>query len=319
MEEVKTEIRYQLFSLNFTPLKDVRQNSKEITFNVITYLTNKLHQEHQGYLIDRHEARQGSRREMFLNRAIIMPKEKRIRCSMALLRAGKVPLIKPNEEFRLVPISDAIKGSIAEETHFFIDYSKNVVVICCEYNHHGPRITDIEYYFRNVAHKELRLSKATEINAYLNAPIAETLSKLKNVLNIDIKIIPEDLGKLTTDVSNKYFTGMRTLGAVLNPKFLRIEAYFQSPGASLQSMALNTSANTMIKDILGRIKGNQLNIDAFKAFTFKYEDVDGKEEVFNLLSGKKEIILEVDLKTITKSRQWYELIEPELNQFMETI
>ncbi len=319
MEENKTEVRYQLFTLKFTPLKGIQLISKDITFNIITYISNKLLNENQGHLIDKHELRQGNRRELFINRVVIMHAEKRIRCSMALLRAGKIPLIKPEEEYKLIPISDAIKGSIAEETHFFIDYSKGSVVICCEYNHHGPRITDIEYYFRNVAHKVLRQSKATEINAFLNAPILETLKKLKNVLNIDIKIVPEDLSRLSTDVSNKYFTGMRTLGNVLKPKFLRIEAYFQSPGGSIQSKELNTSANNMIKDLLNRIKGNSLDIDAFKSFMFKFEDEDGKEDVFNLLSGKREIILLVDLKTITKARHWYDLVKPELDQFVETL
>ncbi len=319
MDENKTEIRYQLFSLKFTPLKGVALSSKDITFNIITYISNKLFNEKQGYLIDKHESREGNRREIFMNRAVIMHKEKRIRCSIALLRAGKIPLIKPKEEYKLVPISDAITGSIAEETHFFIDYSKNPVIICCEYNHHGPRISDIEYYLRNVSNKILRQSKATEVNAFIDAPIEETLNKLKNVLNIDIKIVPQDLSKLTPDVSNKYFTGMRTLGAVLNPKFLRIEAYFQSPGGSIQSKVLNSSANNMVRDLLNRIKGNKLDIDAFKAFMFKYEDIDGNEELFNLLSGKKEIILEIDLKTIKSSRDWYYLIKPDLDKFTEEV
>jgi len=319
MDDNKTEITYQLFTLKFTPLKDVNLTSKDITFNIVSLLSNKLINEKQAYVLDRHESRQGNRRELYLNRAVIMHKEKRMRCSLALLRAGRVPFIKPNEEYKLVPISEAIKGSIAEETHFFIDYSTPTIIICCEYNHHGPRITDIEYYFRNVSNKLLRQSKATEINAYLNAPIEETLNKLKNVLKIDIKIVPQDLSKLSIDVSNKYFTGMRTLGAVLEPKFIRLEAYFQSPGGSVKSDSLNTSANNMIKDILNRIKGNQLNIDAFNAFMFKYEDKEGNEELFNLLSGKKEIVLEVDLKTITKARDWYELIKPEFDKFMTTI
>lgn len=319
MEENKTEITYQLFTLKFTPLKDVNLTSKDIVFNIVSLLSNKLINEKQAYVLDRHESRQGNRRELYLNRAVIMHKEKRMRCSLALLRAGRVPFIKPNEEYKLVPISEAIKGSIAEETHFFIDYSTPTIIVCCEYNHHGPRITDIEYYFRNVSNKLLRQSKATEINAYLNAPIEETLNKLKNVLKIDIKIVPQDLSKLTMDVSNKYFTGMRTLGAVLDPKFIRLEAYFQSPGGSVKSDTLNVSANNMVKDILNRIKGNQLNIDAFNSFMFKYEDKEGNEELFNLLSGKKEIVLEVDLKTITKARDWYEIIKPELDKFMTTI
>ncbi|SHF27678.1 hypothetical protein SAMN05444377_1065 [Flavobacterium fontis] len=319
MIENTTEIKYQFFSLKFTPLKGVRLNSKDITFNIITYISNKLMKENQGHLIDRHESRQGSQREIFMNRAVIMHMEKRIRCSLALLRNGKVPLIKPKEEYKLIPISDTIKGSIAEETHFFIDYSKNSVIICCEYNHHGPRISDIEYYFRNVAHKVLKESKATEVSAYLDAPIDETLAKLKNVLNIDIKIAPQDLNKLTQDVHNKYFSGMRNLSNILNPKFLRIEAYFQSPGGSLQSKALNTSANNMIKDLLTRIKGNKLDIDAFKSFMFKYEDIDGNDELFNLLSGKREIVLDVDVKQIKAAREWYNLIKPEFDNFIENL
>ncbi|MCT3728145.1 hypothetical protein [Elizabethkingia anophelis] len=321
MEENLSEIRYQMFSLKFTPLNGVNNmTSKDIVFNIVTYISNKLLNEHQGHLIDKHEARQkNSRREIFMNRAVILPKEKRIRCSMALLRTGKIPLIKPKEQFKLIPITDSVKGSIAEETHFFIDYSKNTVIICCEYNHHGPRISDIEYYFRNIAHKVLRVSKATEVSAFLDAPIEETLEKLKNVLNLDIKIAPQDLNKLTLDVQNKYFSGMRNLSTVLNPKFLRIEAYFQSPGGAIQSKALNTNANNMIRDLLNRIKGNRVDIDAFRAFMFKYEDKDGNEEVFNLLNGKKEIVLDVDVQKIKSSKDWYNLIKDELDNFIDTL
>ncbi len=319
MEEIKHEITYQFFKLQFTPLKDVNLNSKDIILNVITYLSRKLVDEKQGHLIDRHESRKGNRRELFMNSAVIIPKVKRIRCSMALLRNGRVPLIKPHEEYTLIPISEKIEGDIAEVTHFFIDYSKTGVIICCEYNHHGPRISDIEFYFRQIAHQVLRQCKATEITAYLNAPIDETLSKLKNVLNIDIKVVPEDLNKLETEISNKYFTGMRTLGVTLKPKFLRLEAYFQSPGGSLKSQGLNTNANNMVKDLLNRIRGNRLNIDAFKAFEFKFEDNEGKEEFFNLLSGKKEFVIEINPNVTKTTKQFYELIEAEMNTFVESL
>lgn len=319
MEETITEVRYQLFELKLTPFKELSLSSRDIMFNIITYISNKLFEEKKGHLIDKHEARQNSRRELFMNRAVIMHAEKRIRCSLALLRTDRVPMIKPHEEFRLIPITDTVNGSIAEQTHFFIDYSKERVIVCCEYNHHGPRISDVEYYFRNIAYKVLRQSKATEITAFLDAPIDETLDKLKNVLNIDIKIVPGDLSKLTPDVSNKYFTGMRTLSAVLDPKFLRIEAYFQSPGGSIQSKSLNTNANNMIKDLLNKIRGNRVDIDAFKAFMFKYEDKDGNEELFNLLSGKKEIILNVDLKKIKAAKDWYILVKPELDGFISAL
>lgn len=315
-----TEIRYHFFSLKFTPLKSVETefDSNDIMRNVITYISNKLHNDRQGHLIDRHEARQYSRRELFMNRAVFLPKEKRIRCSMALLRSGREPYLKPKEQFKLIPLSEETIGSIAEETHFFIDYSRNYTVICCEYNHHGPRMSDIEYYFRNVAQKILKQSKATDVTTYMDAPIDETLAKLKNVLNLDIKIQPKNLDQLDTDIKNRYFTGMNTLGQILKPKFLRLEAYYQTPGKGITSSELNISANKMVKEMLTRFSGRSFNIDAFDAFQVRYHDHDGNEEVFNLLSGKKEIVLNVDLKAITRSKDWYALINDDFNTFMQS-
>ncbi|MBZ4036346.1 hypothetical protein K6T82_16355 [Flavobacterium sp. 17A] len=314
-----TEVHYHFFSLKFTPLKSVENlyNSNDIMRNVITYISNQLHQEKKGHLIDRHELKQYSRRELFINRAVFLPIEKRIRCSIALLRNGREPFLKPKEQFKLIPISEQTLGSIAEETHFFIDYSKKHAVICCEYNHFGPRMSDIEYYFRNVAQKVLKQSRATEVNTYLEAPIDETLAKLKNVLNIEIKLQPKNLHQLDPDLQNKYFSGMNNIGQILKPKFIRLEAYYQSPGKGITSRELNVPANKMITEMLNRFRGRSFNIDAFDAFLVKYEDKDGNEEVFNLLSGKKEIVLNVDMKKITRSKDWYALIQEEFNNFIE--
>ena len=81
-------------------------------------------------------------------------------CSIALLRSGRTPKIKPIDEFRLLPIKTI--GDIAEETHFYIDYSRNYAVVCIEYNHNGPRMKDVEYYLRNVARNVLKLSENFE-------------------------------------------------------------------------------------------------------------------------------------------------------------
>ncbi|MFT3796478.1 hypothetical protein [Flavobacterium sp.] len=315
-----TEIRYHFFSLKFTPLKSVedKYNSNDIMRNVITYISNKLHEERQGHLIDRHETKQHSRRELFMNRAVFMPLEKRIRCSMALLRSGREPFLKPKEQFKLIPLSEDTIGSIAEETHFFIDYSKTHAVICCEYHHHGPRMSDIEYYFRNVAQKVLKQSRATEVVTHFEAPIDETLAKLKNVLNIEIKVQPRNLYQLDPDIQSKYFSGMNNIGQVLKPKFIRLEAYYQSPGKGVTSRELNVEANKMFTEMLNRFRGRSFNIDAFDAFQVKYEDKEGNEELFNLLTGKKEIVLNVDLKKITRSKDWYALIKEGFNNFMET-
>jgi hypothetical protein len=75
----------------------------------------------------------------------------------------------------------------------------------------------------------------------------------------------------------------------------------------------------MIINFINKFKTRPTNIDAFDNFVVKYEDKDGNEELFNLLKGKKEIIKEIDLRKITKARHWYELIEPDFNDFINSI
>jgi hypothetical protein len=314
-----TPIRFHFYSLKFTPYKENsgEHSSSSILRDIITYLSQQI-QAGNGHLIDKNQERQQEeRREIFLTSAVFMPKERRIRCSIALLRAGRRPKLKPLDKFKLIPLSNM--GTIAEETHFFIDYSKNYGVICLEYNYHGPRISDIEYYFRNVGRDTLKIAKATDVNMFMDTSIDDTLENLRNVLNMEIKIQPKNFAQLDTRLIGSYFTGMNNLGNLLKPKFLKIETLFQTPGKSVTSSQLNKEANNMVMDLLRTFRGRPFNIDAFDNFVVKYEDKEGKEEVFNLLKGKKEIIKEIDLSTIQKKREWYEIIEKEFDEFINNL
>lgn len=314
-----TPVRFHFYSLKFTPYSgDYKSTSISILVDVITYLTNEMHNG-KGYLIDKHQGRENEgARELFMTSAVFMHKEKRIRCNLALLRSGRIPMLKPTDEFKLIPL-DTTQGSIAEQTHFFIDFSKGYGIICAEYNYHGPRISDIEYYLRNVARNKLKLSKVTEVTQFMDASIDETLKALKNVLYLEIKMQPKSIAQMDKDIVGKYFTGINSIGNNLKPKFIRLDAFFQTPGNTVKSSQINKEANNMVLDLLHKFKTRPFNIDCFEGFVVKYEDKDGQEDVFNLLKGKKEIIKEVDLKNITKTRQWYELIEKDFDEFIQVI
>ncbi|WP_284653491.1 hypothetical protein [Flavobacterium terrisoli] len=309
-------IRFHFYSIKFTPYTEVAKDhsSNSILRGSIDYLMNEL-VNGKGHLIDRNRNRQNEGpRELFLTSASYMAREKRIRCSIALLRSGRIPQIKPIDEFKLIPITNL--GSIAEETHFYIDYNRPYGVICVEYNYNGPRISDIEYYLRNVARNVLRLSKTTDVNLYMSNTIDKTLASLKNVLNLDIKLQPRKLAQMDTDLVGKYFTGLNSIGNSLKPKFLKLEAMFQAPGKGVESSELNKEANSMVMELIRKFKTRPFNIDVFENFVVKYEDKVGNQELFDLLKGKVEIIKEVEMQTLTNRRKWYELIEEDFNEFM---
>lgn len=318
VEKDLTPLRFHFYKIKFTPYNNINnQTSHTIISNVMSFLSSEQ-QAGRGILIDKHERREkDGRRPLFVTSSVFMFKEKRIRGSIALLRSGKIPLVKPADKFMLVPF-DTSNGEIAEQTHFFIDYSGDSIIICVEFNYNGPRVSDIEFYFRIVARDKLKLAKATDIEMYMDTSIDRTLAALKNVLNFDIKVQPEKLARLDTDIVGQYFTGISNLGNRVKPKFIKLEAMFQTPGKQYTGSELNKEANSMFTRILNAFKSKPANIDVFENFVVKYEDKEGNEDFFNLLKGKKEILKFVDIRTL-KGRQWYELIESDLDEFVQNI
>ena len=311
--ESLTTIRFHFFSIKFTPLVNVTLSSNDILLKVITFISNELHNK-KGYLIDRyHKRSDNDKREIFMNTAIIMAKEKRIRCSMALLRSGVQPLLKPADSFELVPL-DKANGSIVEQTNFFIDYSKTPAIVCVQFNNEGPRMSDIEYYFRNISSKQLNLSRACDVKLKMNNTIDKTLSDLVNVLNFEFKLQPQKIAQLDDELKG-YISGINNIGNLLKPKAIRVEAFFRST-SKVKSNELNKEANGMVRNFLKKFKGRTFNIEAFEDFEVTYENKEGQEEFFSLLKSKKEVVKDVDLVAMRNTRQWYELIEDDLNEFM---
>lgn len=313
-------IRFHFHTLKFTPYNTNQENHTSVSIlkDVMTYIMQEK-VKGKGHLIDRNQNRnQEPPRPLFMSLAVIMHREKRIRCSLALLRSGRMPMIKQADTFVLMPLE---KGSIAEETHFWIDFSTNNCYMCVEFNPNGPRLSDIEFYLRSVSSGTLRISKSLEITTLMNTSIDKTLAQLKNVLNIDIKMAPQNITQLDNALSG-YLTSISTIGQKLKPKFIKIEAMFQASGKSGKSIIsseLNTGANTMVKLFIEKFRSNPTNIDCFENFVVRYEDKDGQEEVFNLLKGKKELIKDVDLKKVKKERDLYELIEKDFDAFIENL
>lgn len=223
-------------------------------------------------------------------------------------------MLKPKDSLDLVPLTEA-NGSIAEVTHFYIDYSRPQAVLCVEYNHHGPRFSDIEYYFRVVVHDHLHLSKALTASMYMDDTIDKTLAELKNVLNIEIKMQAENVTQMDNDAKG-FISGISNLGQRLKPKFLRIEAYFQSPGSKIKSDELNSEANNMFITFLKKFKGRAFHHELFEHFEVKYEDKDGVENVFSLMKGKTVIEKVIDMSKNPTTSQIYEMIKADFDQFI---
>lgn len=308
------EVVFNLQSVNFIPYSDSSKKSNDILFDILNFI-NKEYIENRAYFIDRYKDRNVlERREMYMRNPIRIPKTQKFKCSIALVR-DKALMVKPHGTFELIPY-DKANGSPVEVTNFFIDYSVNPPIMCTEYNHTGPRVSDIEFYFRKLA-AEKHAAKGCQITTFLDRSIDKTLKDLHNVLNFEIKIRPQNVTKLENHVKG-FITDITTLGQRLKPNFVRVEAMFQTPGSKVRSAELNKEANTMVALFLKMFQKDRYYIEQFEEFEIKFIDKDGKNDIFNLIKGKREITIIVDNDRHYSSTEYYDMILPEFEKFILT-
>lgn len=316
-EPLTYSMRFHFYRIKSFPYKDNGETNESVIHKVATFLSQEM-QKGNGILIDKHEAKGGNdARPLFVTNAVFMYKVKRIRFSMALLRTGKIPMLKPSDTFSLIPF-DTSKGEIAEQTHFFIDYSTNNIVMCVEFNNNGPRISDIEYYFRIVARDKLKIAKGVQMELYMDTSIDKTLADLKKVLSLKVKIQPKKLSQLDSTLVGQYFTAISNLDQYISPSYVKLDLSFQNPGNKVASSQIDKARTNMAKSLLNSFKASPANIDAFDNFVVEYENEEGIPEFFNLLKGKKEIEKDVSGE-IRNTRQVYELINSEFDEFIKML
>ncbi len=319
IQEVETQqkltpIKFNFFELKFTPFKgSAEQTTKDILLEVAKYL-NLQQQAGQGFLTENRGKE--TARPLFITQISTSWKEKRVKASIALLRTGKIPKLKPADSYVLMALEKG-KGEIAEETHFFIDFSTPTVVMCIEFNNDGPRMSDIEYYLRIVAHDKLDMAKSTNVDTFMEMSVDKALAEFKNVVNIQVKIQPEKLAKLDPTLHGQYYSGVSNLKQYVDPSFVKLELLFESSDKKYRSKEINKKGNTMFKRMLESFNADSVNMDVFDNFVVRYEKEDGKEDIFNLLKGKKEVVKLIDPAKLSSNRAVYESISGDIDLFME--
>lgn len=313
-----TEISFNFYKIQFTPVKSKETlRQKDILSEIINACTPK-YIDNKVYLIDRFESRvSNERRELFISYITYNHNEKRYKGTLALIRNGKKPFLKPKESFQLVPLDSLEVGSLAETTHFFIDISTDKIYLCIEFNHLGPRVSDIEYYFRHLGKTYLNITKKTEIEVYLNRSIKEVLNNLKDVLSFDLKIEPHKIAYIDKTVSQTYFTSMNNLSDKLKPKFIALKAYYQTQGRGLEHDS--SSGRTFIQKMLSSFSTGHTNLDSFESFILEYTDNNDQIEKINLIKDQIKIIKNIDLSIVIKNRDWYNLIKTDFDNFINSI
>lgn len=311
----KYTLRFNLGRVILVPKKSINKNSKDLIFDIATYLQRKIKDERVGILIDRHENQNSNSREMFVSSCYFKPRESKIIFSLALLRKNRVPMLKPRDKFKIVPI-DELKdgGDITEVTHFFIDYSTNVPIICYESNYYGPRRNDIEYYLRHIGRDLLKEVVKTSIEDYANEKLADVIQNFDEILEVEIKALPSEVDKLDAGMSNKIFSGLNSFAKKYRPRFVKLAASFH-----LISPENKGEASRVFHDLLRLLRAQPKNKDAFRRLVIVYNDKNGNEDRFSLEGETCGIEIETAIAKPTTGKKYFELIEEKFDKFVHEV
>ncbi|SHF41117.1 hypothetical protein SAMN05444483_1015 [Salegentibacter echinorum] len=317
-QDVK-EIKYYFYSIEFKPFADKRDthNNHKICIDTLYHLAN-IKQQGKGLLKDRNENRAKlPKREMFLSSATIIPKERRARFTMALIRKGRRPKIKKKGTFNLESITNI--GEVVEVTHFFVDFGSDKNFICVEKNHNGANIADIEYYLKMVARDDLQLARTADLTVYMNDTLDNALQNVKNVLSFNIKMRPSNLDLINEQLKTQFFNGFEIVSKVYRPEFLRVEAFFKKQGRKIEERKKNKIATNMFNKALKVFKKDPTETFYYDQFDVVFEDGTGNEDSFNLLKDKKIISKLIEDSTDLSLKESYNLINDDFTQVVNDL
>lgn len=320
----EAQVRFNIFDFRFTPYNRNSKNKDSLTIlkEAIQHINDEKTQKQKAIVIDRHDNRQDSEsRKLFVSSAAYILKDKIFKCRIALIRDHKIPTLVNRATYTLTPFDELGNKAIAETTNFYIDVSGKTPVVCCEFNSNGPRILDIEYYFRYItSFNMLKISKACKASLHMDSSVSNVLESITDVLKFRIKTKPNRLSYLYQEVEDPFITNMNALANTVSPNSLKVEASFREIGNS-SNQSKNLPALSFIKRVLSAIKKDSNVTEEFDDFYLEYEGEGGIEDTFHLLRGKKELVIDCPYKSPGNynTKELYEKAKIQFSQYIQEL
>jgi len=281
MAESNTTIEFNYASLSLEPYISTNKDSSKLLKEIVQKLN-----EDNFPLIDRYENRKGSEKRRIVN--ISSPFEKRgARCfgRMALIK-NKAPMLWGGKD-----VVEHIKNDgdmkFIEITNYIINFNEDSdPVIMLEYNHAGPRLSDIVYYFRQIT-KNYRIARSIKSILHLTTDYSNLDKELTNVFSITAKI---NAGQLIHTKGANWHKSMKNLVDDSGFKDVKFELSFKREKEDSGGFVKNIRGMDFAKGILGWLKKDEGNIDHVGDLKMSY------------LTDESDVIVELDfLKNKTTS------------------
>jgi len=200
---------------------------------------------------------------------------------LALIK-NKAPLLWSTGDI-VEEIEKAVNKEFIEVTNYAIHFSDtSEPVIMFEYNYEGPRLSDFEFYIRQIA-KDFKIAKNITHSLHLNTDYNQLDQDLSNVFGITVKV-----NSVTSSNNSNWLNILKFLNTEAGYKDVRLEFFYNRSKDKEGKFIKNMKGLNFAKKIIGWLKKDDNNIDYLDDLKMTYEVND--EEVLELDFIKNKVL-----------------------------
>lgn len=312
MNESNIVQEYNYASLNLKAYQGEMDHSSKLLKELISLLKEE---EYKGKVIDRFEKRNNT-----LKRELVIVSNKfgndGRRCF------GKIALIKNRNPFLWQKATNLIEEIQKEENKKFIEISNYVIhfdnagdpIIMFEFNHEGPRLSDFEYYLRQIA-RTARIAKQVNCVLHIKTDFEKLDKEITNVFGVTVKV---DSG--STNYVTNWFKSLKEIREDSGYKDVRLEFFYKRVKNQQNEYEKNIRGLDFARNIISWLKRDRNNIEHLDDLKMSYQ-INGTDEIIDMdfIKNKQVSIIKISTPDGTYSSQEYkELVGGEFNRYLQT-
>jgi hypothetical protein len=274
-------IEFNYASIRLKPYNGDNSTSAQLLKKIITILNSDDFPSDKR-IIDRHENRKNAvNRKLVIISNRLQDKGQRCFGKIALIK-NKAPMLWGGKDI-IEEIKKVTNQQFIEVTNYVIDFNTTGdPVIMFEFNNEGPRLSDIEYYLRQVA-KENSVAKSTETCIHLRVSYEQLDKELNNVFSVVVKV------NAMNDRKANWLKTLRNLNEDSGYKDVRLELFFGRQKDKKGNYFRNIRGTDYARGIIEWLRKDKGNIEYLDDLKMTYQSNDS-EDIIDLDFLKNKVI-----------------------------
>lgn len=308
---IKFEFNYASFSLK--AYNESPGTSSSLLRNIIRKL-NDPEFKGEERIINRHE----NRTNTLERRLVMMPARLEPRATICIGRIilikNKAPKIWGGEDI-IEEIEKPEYKRFIEVTNYAIHFEENgEPTLMYEFNNEGPRLSDIEFYLRQIASK-FKIAKSIKSNLHIKTDYEQLGKNLRNIFSIKVKV------KSAFNNRYEWLKTLKNLNDDSGYKDVRLEFFYKRVKEEDGKYYRNIIGTDFARNILGWLKKDRSNIKYLDDLKMEYQEGDDDQIVdLDFLKEKVVSIVSVPLKDDKSSdpKDFRSVVANEFQHYLST-